>query len=173
MCDALKADVPMCKLKPGLSIIRLLRDDAVKADVALAQVGHGVSPDPKPQSFAAIIRPDDVQADEAEMLVIGDSGDRADGLTVQLANEKSARVGGLEAERVMATGIPAFLGRPLDRQRDFFGLHRANDVVPFSLCDSAHDASMTACAARQVRAGFGATAFDRASRTAAPVVTRN
>jgi hypothetical protein len=110
----LVADVAIRKLEPGRSVVRLLGDDAVQSDVAVSQVTHAVLPDLHAQALATKAGLDDVETNEAEVLIIGDGGEARDRFATPKSDEESVRVRLPETARVVQTGIPALCRRPFD-----------------------------------------------------------
>jgi hypothetical protein len=77
----------------------------------------------------AVRRPHDVQADEAERLVVSHGRDAADRLAVQRAEEKAGRVGGEEDSGVVPAGVPALGRGPVHGPVEFGPGHAADGEV--------------------------------------------
>ncbi len=126
---ALVADVVVRQREAGALIVRLLRQHAVEADVAAAEVGDGFLPDAQAVALASMLRLHDVQAEEAVRGVVGDPRERGDRLAVEQANEEASRVSLEEQLRVVQAGIPALGGGPLDGEARLGRLHGTHDIV--------------------------------------------
>ena len=81
------------------------------------------------EPLAALIRPDDEQSHEAEAAAIGDDRSAADQLATLLGGDKPLRVRIPEYLRIVAAGIPAFVGRPLHQGVQLGPPHLANGKV--------------------------------------------
>jgi hypothetical protein len=103
-----------------------LRDDAVETDDAPAQMRESRVPDRKPVAATAIRRRDDVESQKAERRAVTDDRYRRDRLVIDETDEKAVRIGGVEARGVVQPRVPAFGGRPVDREVDLGPCHRAD-----------------------------------------------
>ena len=104
--DTLEPDVAIGEPKTGLFVVRLLRDDSVKNYVAISRIGHAMSPDAHTKAHAAELGFDEVEADEAESLVIGNRRDASHGLASQRADEKVIRICRAKTTRIVLAGVP-------------------------------------------------------------------
>src|SRR5262249_54782126 len=99
-------DVVVGDGEPRPLVVALLRRDTVQPDVAGAEVGHPRPPGLEPVAPAPELGSDDVQAGEAERMVVGHAGDAGDDLAVKFTDEESPGVGRVEARAGVEHGIP-------------------------------------------------------------------
>jgi hypothetical protein len=105
---ALMTYVAVSESKPGFPIVSLLGNNAVQAHIAPFHIGHRGIPKLQAKTSPSILRLDDVESQEPIVFVIGNGGNTTYRLAAsEFAEEKSFRIGGVEAFRVVQTRIPA------------------------------------------------------------------
>src|SRR5690606_37090174 len=113
----------------GLAVVVLLGDDAVEPDQPPAEVIERGLPDSQSEAVAAAVRPDDVEADESEVVPVPDGGYGRDGFAAVKPHQEAARVGGAIALGIMNSRVPSLPRGPLDGGRDFLRPHGPDGVV--------------------------------------------
>jgi hypothetical protein len=112
-----------------------LGDDAVEADHAVAEMVQSSPPKFKAEALPAMLRLDDIEAQESEARAVANGGDAANRNAVAFADKEALRIGGVKAVRVIKTGIPPFRGGPFEGEREIGLRHLAhNEIVAHGSC---------------------------------------
>ena len=127
---ALLADIAEREPETRLAVVVLLGDDPVETDHAIAQMVQGGPPQFKAKALPAMLRLDDVEAQESKPRAVADGGDAADRNAIKFGEKEPLRIRGVEAMRVMKAGIPALGGSPFEGEREIsFGHPAQNETL--------------------------------------------
>ena len=116
-------------METRLAIVFLLGDDAVEADHAVAEMVQSSPPQFKAEALPAMLRLDDVEAQESEARTVANGGDAADRSAIAFAEKEPLRVGGVKTTRVMKAGIPALGRRPFESEREIGFSHPVQNEI--------------------------------------------
>ncbi len=83
--------------------------------------------------------PADIEAEEAEILAVGDDRDAGDRLVAEEAHQEAVRIGGEEGVGVVEAGVPSFRRRPFDRRCEVGWAHRTNGGFGHELFSAARN----------------------------------
>src|SRR6202041_441058 len=124
---ALLTDIAESESETRLAIAFLLGDDPVEADHAVAQTVQSSPPKFEAEALPAMLRLDDIEAQESEARAVANGGDAANRNAVAFADKEALWIGGVKAVRVMKTGIPALRRGPFEGEREIGLRHVAHN----------------------------------------------
>jgi hypothetical protein len=104
--------------KAHAAVVVLLGGYAVEADGAAAQMGHAGIPHRPAVPLAAPVGAADIEADEAEIVVVAHRRYGGDQVVARKRADEAGRVGDGESLGIAETGVPAFRRRPAEERVD-------------------------------------------------------
>src|SRR5271154_1030213 len=83
----------------------------------------------KAKALPAMLRLDDVEAQESKPRAVTNGGDAPNGSAIAFADKEPLRIRGVEAIRVMKAGIPALGRSPFEGEREIGLRHVAHNKI--------------------------------------------